>query len=186
MKRALAAFCVALAAVAFPVAGEEPQNAPAPSDEPKSVTESPTADLIEAARRAKERRKKSRAKVLTNEDVRKSKGKIIEGPPGEMTVVAPGPTSMQQHRDSLVATKAAEARAAAAEKRAEKLSRELAAVELSYYEEDDLDRRDSVIVARFTEVKRQLDEAKRELEEALAALERSEPEPEEPAGPPGS
>lgn len=148
---------------------DDPPAAPAPAPEAS------TAGLIEAAKQAKERRKKTRAKVITNADVRKSKGRIAENKPGEITVVAQAKSITEEHAESLAATKAAEARVAAAESRVAELERTVASIESSYYDESDLDRRDTTVVARFNEARQLLDVARRELEEARAALPRSEP-----------
>lgn len=168
-------------AVALAVAGlafaEDPKPQPPAAD-------SSTAELVDAAKGAKDRRRKSRTKVITNADVRKSKGKIVETKPGEITVIAPAKSLSEEHREKLAATLAAEARLAAAEALVAELAKQLAAIELSYYEESDLDRRDTVIVARFNETKRLLDDATRELQEARDALPRSQPAAADGAEPP--
>lgn len=175
MKRLLSLLAVVLATASLAIA-DDPKPKP-------TVVETSTAELVEAARGAKDRRRKSRTKVITNADVRKSRGKIVETTPGEIDVIAPAKTLAEEHREKLEATRAAEARLAAAETLVGDLAGQLAAIELSYYEESDLDRRDTVIVARFTETKKLLDEATRELEEARASLPRSEPPAADPAEP---
>ncbi|HYC89780.1 MAG TPA: hypothetical protein VEO54_11255, partial [Thermoanaerobaculia bacterium] len=53
--------------------------------------------LVDAARDAKARRKKSTTKVLTNADVKKSKGKIATTPNVSGEPVTPEPTLMEKH-----------------------------------------------------------------------------------------
>jgi hypothetical protein len=120
-------------------------------------------DLVETAKAAKEKRKKSTTKVITNADVKKAKGKIVEKPPAgaPATDTAAAPSLAEQYesgyRDRLVA----DAKRAAAQKRVDELEKQLAAIEQSYYEENDLDRRDKELVRKFENVKKQLDDARR-------------------------
>src|ERR1044071_4293277 len=57
-----------------------------------------------------------------------------------------------------------------AEKKVAGLEAELRRLELAYYEESDLDRRDTVLVARFGQKKNELDAARKELTDASDAL----------------
>lgn len=119
--------------------------------------------LVETAKTAKAKRKKSTAKVLTNADVKQSKGKI-----GQTTAVAPVDA---QPEESLVDKQASmrkararyERRSAAARATVAQLEKEVAALEQQYYEENDLDRRDGELVRRFNEAKKKLDLARDEL-----------------------
>lgn len=160
---------LALALAASLLAADEPKPAvPAP--------QSTTTDMVEAARGAKARRKSSSTKVITNADVKKSRGKIVERK-GSIDVVAdkPQPTMTEAHQARLAAEKEARERLASAEARVAELEKELAAVEQSYYEESDLERRDGEIVRRFDTTRKNLDEANAALLEARRLLEPFEP-----------
>lgn len=118
--------------------------------------------LVDVAKDAKEKRRKSTSKVITNADVKKSKGKV-QTTNAPTTPVVREPTLMEKHQ----ATRAAEAATAAHKAKYEtviaQLEKELAAIEQSYYNENDLTMRDTQLVTRFNDVKAKLDEARRAL-----------------------
>lgn len=126
-------------------------------------------DLVDAAKTAKAKRKKSTTRVITNTDVKKSKGKVAE------TTLAPLPTDTAAPQPTLVerqqATRKAEGETAqklsAAKEKVAALEKELADLETQYYEENDLNRRDTEIVRRFNDVKAKLDTARADLEPLL-------------------
>jgi hypothetical protein len=127
-----------------------------------------TADdtLVDAAKDAKAKRKKSTTKVLTNADVKKSKGKIATTPNVSGEPVERERTLIEKQQATRTAEKAATERRAASEKLIATLEKELAAIEQSYYHENDLNRRDTELVKRFNDVKAKLDAARA----ALAAI----------------
>jgi hypothetical protein len=136
-----------------------------------ALTADRTAGMVDAAREAKKKRGASATKVITNADVRKSRGKLIERPAEPRPVVSSStrlPT-MAEHEESRKARAAIEKQIDEAQKTADALAAELAIVEARYYAEDDLDRRDRVITVQFTDVRRRLVEVAAELER-LAAL----------------
>jgi hypothetical protein len=118
--------------------------------------------LVDVAKNAKEKRRKSTSKVITNADVKKSKGKV-QTTNAPTTPVVREPSLMEKHQ----ATRAAEAAAAAHKAKYEtviaQLEKELAAIEQSYYNENDLTKRDTQIAARFNDVKTKLDAARKAL-----------------------
>jgi hypothetical protein len=124
-------------------------------------------DVVDAAKAAKAKRRKSTTKVITNADVKKSKGAIAETTLAPLPESAAGPSLVEQH----AARRKAEAENAEAlrtsKEKVAKLEQELAAIEQQYYEENDLDRRDTEIVRRFNEVKKKLDAARAGLEKIL-------------------
>jgi hypothetical protein len=120
--------------------------------------------LVAASKEAKAKRKKSTTKVITNADVRKSKGALVETGAAETSVPAPGPTPLQQHEAARQASALLASRTAQLERQIALLGEELAAIEQSYYDESDLARRDGEIVRRFEDAKRRLDEANARLE----------------------
>lgn len=113
---------------------------------------------------AREKRKKSTTKVITNADVKKSKGKIVEtNAPATPVEPGPAPVTLEQHAATRRAQADTAAKVAAAEKVVAELEQELAAVEQQYYDENDLDRRDTEIVKRFADVKTKLEKARDDL-----------------------
>jgi len=125
-----------------------------------AALQSDTTALVEASKDAKAKRKASTTKVITNADVKKSKGKVVQKPGAAAPAAEtkPEPTLLEKQAAERAARLAAEARLASAQKRVADLERELAAIETNYYETNDLDYRDKVLVPRFNEVKKQLDE----------------------------
>jgi hypothetical protein len=131
---------------------------------------SDTTALVDASKNAKEKRKKSSTKVITNADVKKSKGKLAERPATSTAEPAPEPEQSLTEKHAADRKKRLELEAAKAvlDKQVADLEAQLAAVEQSYYEENDLNRRDTEIVRRFKDVKNQLEAARA----ARAALEK--------------
>lgn len=117
-------------------------------------------DLVSAAKTAKEKRKKSTTKVLTNADVKKSKGKIATTPGVPDEPAKPEPGMVEKHETARAEEKALVEKRAASEKLIADLEKELAAVEQSYYNENDLNRRDTELVKRFNDVKARLEAAR--------------------------
>ena len=170
---AFALFSIALAdEPAKPPA--ETQTAPAAEtvqvEKPKD-----TSALVEAAKAAKAKRQQSgKKKVITNADVKKSTGKLLDYvppdlPAGSEITVTPS-TITEKHELQRKARVEAEARITGAEKKVKELEKELSGLELSFYEENDPNYRDNVIQQRFTQTKRQLEEARTELANARDAL----------------
>lgn len=120
-------------------------------------------DLTDAAKAAKAKRtKKSTTRVITNADVKKTKGKIQTTSVPD-TPVTPEPSMIEKYKAERAAQLAADEKLAATQQRVATLEKELAAIEQSYYEENDLEKRDTTIVKRFNDVKAQLDAARAEL-----------------------
>ena len=125
---------------------------------------SDTSAVVDASKAAKEKRKKSSTKVITNSDVKKSKGKIVETP-GTAGEAPPATESLvEKHAADRKARLENDAKRIVLEKDVADLERELARIEQSYYDENDLNRRDTVITARFAETKTKLDAAKKALD----------------------
>jgi hypothetical protein len=119
-------------------------------------------DLTDAAKGSKAKRKKSTSKVITNADVKKSKGVLVKKK-GTGAVLPPaekGPTSAEKHEADRKARLTNQERLRVLNESIAQLERELARLEQSYYEENDLNRRDTEIVRRFEETKKKLDEAR--------------------------
>ena len=116
--------------------------------------------LVDAAKDAKAKRRKSTTKVLTNADVKKSKGKIATTPNVSGDPVKPEPTMLEKHTAAKAAEKALAEQRAASNTLIAGLAKELAAIEQSYYNTNDLNYRDTVLAKRFNEVKAKLDAAR--------------------------
>lgn len=122
-------------------------------------------DLVEAAKAAKAKRKKSTTKVITNADVKKAKAKLIENKSAEVPVEPlPGETTLQKYERERKERAAADLKLAAAKATVAQFEKELANIEQRYYEENDLDRRDTELVRRFNDTRAKLDAARKELE----------------------
>lgn len=119
--------------------------------------------LVGVAKDAKEKRRKTTSKVITNTDVRKSKGKLGTTNVATTPVVRE-PTLMEKHRASRAAEAAAAAHKAKYEAVIAQLEKELAAIEQSYYDENDLHRRDTQLVTRFNDVRAKLEAARKAME----------------------
>ena len=129
------------------------------------ATSTPQDGLVDAAREGKRKRGSSSTKVITNKDVRQSKGKVsVTAAPATPEPAAPEPMS---HEEAKAARNAAEERLKIAKAAFEQLAAELEALEQQYYAEDDLDRRDGRIVRQFNEVRARHDAAAAELEAAM-------------------
>jgi hypothetical protein len=138
----------------------------------------PAGELTNAAKGAKSKRSKSTSKVITNTDVKKSKGKVgTTGAPS--TPVEREPTLLEKQATSRAAEKVASEQRLACEKRIADLEKDLAATEQAYYGENDLNRRDTVLVRRFNDIKTKLDAARAELA-ALGDGSSAEPETSHP------
>ncbi|HYC58522.1 MAG TPA: hypothetical protein VEK79_03065 [Thermoanaerobaculia bacterium] len=125
-------------------------------------------DLVEAAKAAKAKRKKSTTKVITNADVKKAKSTLSENKLAPIAVEpVPNESSLEKQARERKERLASDLRLAAAKKIVADFERELAALEQRYYEENDLDKRDSEIVRRFNDTKAKLDAARKELEALL-------------------
>jgi membrane-bound lytic murein transglycosylase B len=143
----------------------EPAQIPAetPAETPAKTT-GKTQDLVALAKSEKEKKKKSTTKVITNADVKKAKAKVQEASvAAPADAPAPRKSLAEQYETSYQERLIHEEKLAAARQRVANLERELAAVEQSYYDENDLDRRDTEIVRKFGDVRAKLEEARKEL-----------------------
>jgi len=124
--------------------------------------------LVEASKAAKAKRKKSTSKVITNADVKKSKGVLVESSATLEPVEAVAEESLVEKQERM--RKARTEHAAAlqtAEENVATLEKELAALEQHYYDEHDLDRRDGELVRRFEATRQKLEAARAELAKLL-------------------
>jgi hypothetical protein len=122
------------------------------------------SDLVAAAKKAKAGRVTIPRKPITNADVKKAKGKLIELP-GKAPAETPHPaveqwTSMEKHQQAMKAAAAADKVQVDATKKVADLEKELAAIEQSYYEENDPAYRDDVIRKKFDQKKQELEAAR--------------------------
>jgi len=127
--------------------------------------------LVKAAKAAGGPRKPS-GKVITNDDVKKNALPSAATTPASAAAAPATKTTIEKLEELRKARAAAQKRVDEAEKKVAGLEAQLRSLELAYYEESDLDRRDTVLVARFTGMKTQLDAARKELTDANDALQK--------------
>lgn len=156
-------------AIALLLAATAAFAAPSADEKPKAAGDDQA--LVDAARQAKTHRKKSTSRVITNADVKKSKGKVATTN-APTTPVEHEPTLIERYEADRAARLEHDQARAAAQKTVDELQKELAAIEQQYFEEDDLDRRDKEIVKRFASVKARLDAAREELARHTVAEEK--------------
>ena len=126
--------------------------------------QSDTTALVEASKEAKAKKKTgSTTKVITNADVKKSKGKLVERPGTKAPEVKPEPTLLEKQAAERAAQAVTNAKRAELQTTIDALEKEVAALEASYYAANDLDYRDKVIAPKFAEKKAKLDAVKKEL-----------------------
>ncbi|HKR64978.1 MAG TPA: hypothetical protein VJZ00_14695 [Thermoanaerobaculia bacterium] len=119
-------------------------------------------DLVATAKASKEKKKKSTTKVITNADLKKSKGKVVAHAPAPVEASKEKSLAERyetEYRNRIVRDE----KLAAAQRKVTELERELNALEQSYYDENDLDKRDTDIVKRFNDTKTRLELARKEL-----------------------
>lgn len=152
-----------------------------------TTTAPSTETLVTAARASKAKRAtaaKSGKKVITNADVKKSKGRLIlisssDGP--DEKAAAPkkpeDPRTLAEQNDARIdERKASEARIAELEAAIDELKIELVRAEQRYYEASDPSFRDRVLRPRFDEVRKKLDDAMVELSDAKEAVAAAPPQ----------
>ena len=133
--------------------------------------------LVKAAKANGGPKKKIPKKVITNEDVKKSSGKVTTLPPAAAAQPATPPTEAPKdsiaEQDKLLHDRAAaQKRTDAAQAKVNDLDKELERLEQAYYAENDPNYRDKTIAERFEQTKKQLETARKELAEAREELEK--------------
>jgi hypothetical protein len=120
--------------------------------------------LVQASAEAKSKRKGSTTKVITNKDLKKSKGVLIEmkGEP-QAAKASSGPTASEKRAAEEKAEAIRTSQVSAVRLEIDALLKDLARIEQNYYDENDLQRRDTVLVQQFSEVKLKLDAARARL-----------------------
>jgi hypothetical protein len=118
--------------------------------------------------------KKSKTKVITNADVKKSSGKVSTTPVAATSTAPAAPVPMTvADQDKLLRDRAAaQKRTDAAQAKVNDLDKELDRLEQAYYAENDPNYRDKTIAERFEQTKKQLESARKDLAEAREALEK--------------
>jgi len=121
--------------------------------------------------------KKSKTKVITNADVKKSSGKVSTLPAAAKSAApAAAPPMSVADQDKLLHDRAAaQKRTDAAQAKVTDLDKELDRLEQAYYAENDPNYRDKTIAERFEQTKKQLESARKDLAEAREALEKLKP-----------
>lgn len=105
-------------------------------------------------------------KVITNADVKKSKGKLIENKDAaELPPVEKTPGLVEQYEAARKTRLELEGKTSVLEATLALLESELAKLERAYFEENDPAVRDGAIARKFEEVRVQRDGVKKELED---------------------
>jgi hypothetical protein len=166
MKRTALLLLLCGAAAALAAQDKTDTTAPKPKDSP----------LVRAARANGGKPHIPSGKVITNADVRKSKGKLVVLPPkpeDAAKTAAPAADStigpIEAWDAKLRSEKAADDRVAAAAKKVADLQRQLRGIEDSYYAADDPNVRDRTIVPQFANKKQELETAQQALADAREA-----------------
>ena len=134
-----------------------------------------TSALVEASKASKSKRKSSTTKVITNADVKKAdKSRITVRKDGEAAPVEKQPTLMETHEAERKTRAELDAKLKVLDETIAGLEKELARLEQTYYETNDLEYRDKQLVARFNETQLRLGEARAE-REALTPKPRPDP-----------
>jgi hypothetical protein len=134
-------------------------------------TSGDTTALVQAAKESKAKRKTSGTrKVITNADLAKSKGKVIQRKPEDLKPLPPVESLVEKHEADRKAKALYDEKMRVLEETIGALEKEVAAIERAYFEAHDLDYRDKEIVAKFTEVKAKLDAATAERDALLASV----------------
>lgn len=137
--------------------------------------------LVKAAKASGGPKKKTHKKVITNADVKTSKGNLVVLPPknGAPASAGTGPAQagapsdnrgpLEKQADDRRSRSEADLHIAAAQKKVDELQKELRRIEDAYYAENDPNYRDATIEQRFNQTKKQLDDARKELADARDA-----------------
>jgi len=124
--------------------------------------------LVKAAKASGGPKKKTHKKVITNADVKTSKGNLVVllPKPGQAAAPADNRGPLEKQADDRRARSEADLHIAAAQKKVDELQKELRRIEDAYYAENDPNYRDSTIEQRFNQTRKQLDDARKELADA--------------------
>ena len=129
-----------------------------------ALVQSDTTALVEAAKDAKARRKTGGRRVITNADLARSRGKIIQRKPEDLPPLPPVESLIEKHEAERKAKALLEEQVRVLDEAIAALEKEVAMIEQIYFETHDLDYRDKELVARFTEAKAKLDKVRAERE----------------------
>lgn len=129
------------------------------------LAQSDTSALVEASKNSKAKRKGSTTKVITNADVKKADKSKVTSRKGNAEPVEPQPTLMEKHEAERKTRLDKEAKLKVLNETIAKLEKELARLEQTYFETNDLNYRDTELVKRFNATKAKLDEALKQRDE---------------------
>ncbi len=130
-----------------------------------SASQSDTSALVEASKNSKAKRKGSTTKVITNADVKKADKSKVTTRKGTAEPVEPQPTLMEKHEAERKVRLDKEGKLKVLNETIAGLEKELARLEQTYFETNDLNYRDTELVKRFNETKAKLDEARKQRDE---------------------
>jgi len=128
-----------------------------------ALAQSDTTALVEAAKDAKAKRKATGTRrVITNADLAKSKGKVIQRKPEDLAPLPPVESLVEKYEAERKAKAILDEKLSALDTTIAGLEKELASIEQRYYEASDFEFRDTQLVAKFNETKEKLDKARQE------------------------
>src|SRR5688500_5827986 len=128
-----------------------------------ALAQSDTTALVEAAKDAKAKRKATGTRrVITNADLAKSKGKVIQRKPEDLAPLPPVESLVEKYEAERKAKAILDEKLSALDTTIAGLEKELASIEQRYYEASDFEFRDNHLVAKFNETKAKLDKARAE------------------------
>jgi hypothetical protein len=124
-----------------------------------------TSALVEASKESKAKRKGSTTRVITNADVAKAdKNKVVQRK-GVEVKIKPQPTLAEKHAAERKTRLEREEKLKVLNETIAQLEKELAGLEQAYYEENDLNFRDTELVTRFNETMAKLEAARKQRDE---------------------
>jgi len=187
MFRSTSVIAIVILAFALATAADEKKESKKPAEQKKEETSTEASaksksenesPLVKAARESKARRdggEKSRI-TITNEDVEKSGGKLIQSTNKPLDPLPSSkPTSDEMRQVAAENAKAArreelQAQILKHQTTVRDLEKELRRIEETYYNEDDPDYREDVLAQNFEETRDQLEAARKDLAAARKAL----------------
>jgi hypothetical protein len=179
MRKLILALLAAALAWSLAAQDEAPAGSPAPSPTPIPAQQG-DSPMVRAAKSAAATTSTSKKRIkITNEDVKKSSGKLTivsAAPTPKPTPEPPPPVDKpgeREARELAEAHEAARARHEEAQKRVANLERVLNRAEEAYYEAYEEDERDTV-EKRFAQAKEDLEKARQDVDRTRQELSRFE------------
>lgn len=181
MRRTIAIISAVALAFALQLSADDAKKEPSKGETASASESAPSAPdespLVKAARAGKANREGEKSRLsITNADVKKSQGKIIQAGTKPLDPL-PAVSDVEKTMRDTAAAKAPKSNRQALQAEVDKhqkavtdLEQELRRIEETYYNEDDPDYREDVLEKSFEETRKQLEAARKELAAARQAL----------------